>query len=52
LEESKIVVEFSVKELEILIHALGTANPTDKDFEVMQFRLYHKILFKLNENKK
>ena len=50
-ESKKIILDFSIEELEVLINAIRSSNPTDKDHEVIQFKLYHKLLFKLNENK-
>jgi len=51
LEEVKISVELTKYELEVLIAAIGSANPVNKETEVVQFKLYHKLLFKLNEFK-
>lgn len=48
---SNINIELSKQELEILINAVGSSQPINKDFEILQFKLYHKLLFKLNEQK-
>ena len=46
----KVSIPFTKKELEVLIHAVGSAAPIIED-EVVQFKLYHKLVFKLNECK-
>jgi hypothetical protein len=51
LDEPKTVqVDFTKRELEILVKAAGSASPNLED-EATQFKLYHKLLFKLNEFK-
>jgi hypothetical protein len=47
-EESKIMIEFTKFELLIMINALISASPKKED-EVDIFKLYHKLLFRLNE---
>ena len=49
-DDKKVAIEFNRKELEILINATGSASPSIEN-EVVQFKLYHKLLFKLNEFK-
>jgi hypothetical protein len=55
LEESKppmeLLVAFKKEELEIIIHALSSAQPLNKELEVIQFKLYHRMRFNLNEFK-
>jgi hypothetical protein len=45
---NKIIIEFTKDELKILINAVGSSSPILED-EIIQFKLYHKLLFKLNE---
>lgn len=47
-EDKTINIELTKQELEVLVKATGSAAPTIND-EVIQFKLYHKLLFKLNE---
>jgi len=49
-ESDKAIVEFTKLELQILVNAVGSASPSIND-ETAQFKLYHKLLFKLNEFK-
>jgi hypothetical protein len=49
-DDKKVAIEFTKKEIEILINAAGSASPSMEN-EVVQFKLYHKLLFKLNEFK-
>jgi hypothetical protein len=52
LEESKkLPVELNKQELEVLINAVGSAQPINKDYEIIQFKLYHKLIFRLNDFK-
>lgn len=44
-----MTVELTKEELQIIINALGSASPTSKELEVVQFKLYHRLFFKLNE---
>jgi len=50
LEELKITVELSKLELQVLVNAVGSSSPVIEN-EIIQFKLYHKLLFKLNEIK-
>jgi hypothetical protein len=49
-EGEKIVVELNKFELKVLLNAVGNASPILED-EIILFKLYHKLLFKLNECK-
>lgn len=49
-DDNKTSVEFTKEELRILVTAVGSASPSKND-EILQFKLYHKLLFKLNETK-
>lgn len=42
-------IELEKEEIQIIVHALGSAAPVNKELEAVQFKLYHKLLFKLNE---
>jgi hypothetical protein len=43
--------EISLNEIElsIIITALSSAQPINKELEITQYKLYHKLLFKLKE---
>ncbi len=44
-----MTIEVTKEELQIIINALGSASPVSKELEIVQFKLYHKLFFKLNE---
>jgi hypothetical protein len=44
------MIEFTKEELEVLIKATGSSSP-DVDKEIVQFKLYHKLIFRYNEVK-
>lgn len=43
-----VSVDISLIELQILINALGGSQPVNKELEVIQFKLYHRLLFTYN----
>ncbi len=47
----KIQLELDEIDLSIIIAALSSAQPISKELEIYQFKLYHHLLFKLNELK-
>jgi len=49
-DDKTVTIEFTKEELEVLVKATGSAAPT-VNTEVIQFKLYHKLLFRLNEFK-
>lgn len=49
-DPNKIIIEFTREELQVLITATGSASPSKAD-EIIQFKLYHKLVFKFNEIK-
>jgi len=42
-------IELDEIELTIIVTALANAQPISKELEIHQFKLYHKLLFKLKE---
>lgn len=43
-DDSKIVIDLTKQELELLISALRNSNPDDRFFEDAQFNLCHKLM--------
>lgn len=50
-ESKKLPVDLDKLELEILVFALSSTQPINKELELKQFQLYHKLKFKLNDFK-
>ena len=50
-ESKKLPIELSKEELEIIVYALSSTQPINRELEVLAFKLYHKLLFKLNDYK-
>lgn len=50
-EPKKVQIELDEIELEILIYSLGSSQPINKDTEIAQFKLYHRLIFKRNDLK-
>lgn len=46
-----MTIELSKEELDIIVFALASTQPINKELEIIQFKLYHRLLFKLNEFK-
>jgi len=51
-EDIKTVsISLSKEELSIITYALASSLPFNKEQEVIQFKLYHRLLFKMNDLK-
>jgi hypothetical protein len=50
-EVKKVSVELDEIDLIIITTALASSQPINKELETSQFRLYYRLLFKLNEIK-
>lgn len=50
MDDSKLSVELNKSELFLIVQALGQGQPPP-ELEVVQFKLYHRLKFKLTELK-
>ena len=51
MEERKIILSLTIEELKIIVYSLSSTQPISAELEASQFRLYHKLLARLNETK-
>jgi hypothetical protein len=47
--EPKTLISLTRAELQVLVYAIASSQPLTKELEEIQYRLYHRLLQKLND---